>query len=259
MAAWSSCCCATAPTRARSPRKATPRSSSRCASATPRSPTPSRPRARAPQHRPDAKAVRRVLAALLISVAVPALSQNLPLEQIKLPPGFRIEVLAQVPNARSLALGAKGTLFVGSRSGGEVHAVLPDKRVVKIAEGMSMPNGVAFKDGVLYIAEVNRILKIENAEQVKAPQKPEIVFDKLPRDVHHGWKFIRFSPDGKLYIPIGAPCNVCDRDGYALIGFLDLQKKDFQVYARGVRNTVGFDWHPTTREFWFTDNGRDWL
>ena len=203
--------------------------------------------------------MRRVLPALLISVAAPALSQNLPLEQIKLPPGFRIEVLAQVPNARSLALGAKGTLFVGSRSGGDVHAVLPDKRVVKIAEGMSMPNGVAFKDGTLYIAEVGRIFSLENIEENLKGSKPKLFFDKLPRDVHHGWKFIRFAPDGKLYIPIGAPCNVCDREGYAQIGFLDLQKKEFQTFAKGVRNTVGFDWHPTTRELWFTDNGRDWL
>ena len=200
----------------------------------------------------------RLLAALFLFAAVPALPQSLPLERIKLPPGFRIEVLARVPNARSLALGAKGTLFVGSRSGGEVYAVLPDKRVVKIADGLSMPNGVAFRDGVLYIAEVSRILKIENAENV-SNSKPQVVFDKLPRDVHHGWKFIRFGPDGKLYVPIGAPCNVCDREGYALIGRLDLSSKSLEIFARGVRNTVGFDWHPQTRELWFTDNGRDWL
>jgi glucose/arabinose dehydrogenase len=204
--------------------------------------------------------VRSLLAALALGAASSALAQNLPLERIKLPPGFKIEVLAQVPNARSLALGARGTLFVGSRSGSAVHAVLPGGRVVKVAEGMSIPNGVAFRDGALYIAEVGRIFRIERVEEnPESPPKPTLLFDKLPRDIHHGWKFIRFGPDGRLYIPIGAPCNVCARDGYALIGSLNLQTKEFQTYARGVRNTVGFDWHPITRELWFTDNGRDWL
>ena len=204
--------------------------------------------------------MRSLLAALALGAASSALAQNLPLERIKLPPGFKIEVLAQVPNARSLALGARGTLFVGSRSGSAVHAVLPGGRVVKVAEGMSIPNGVAFRDGALYIAEVGRIFRIERVEEnPESPPKPTLLFDKLPRDIHHGWKFIRFGPDGRLYIPIGAPCNVCARDGYALIGSLNLQTKEFQTYARGVRNTVGFDWHPITRELWFTDNGRDWL
>ena len=203
--------------------------------------------------------MRLLLAALLLSAAAPALSQSLPLERIQLPPGFRIELYATVPNARSLALGTKGTLFVGSRSGGSVHAVLPDRKVVKLAEGLTMPNGVAYRDGALYIAEVGKIYRIADIEKNLSLQKPQLFFDKLPTDVHHGWKFIRFGPDGKLYVPIGAPCNICDRDGYALIGFLDLQKKAFEIYAKGVRNTVGFDWHPQTRELWFTDNGRDWL
>jgi glucose/arabinose dehydrogenase len=202
--------------------------------------------------------VKLLIGALLSSAAVSAYPQNPPLERIQLPPGFRIEVLALVPNARSLALGAKGTLFVGSRSGRAVHAVAPGGRVSVLADGLSIPNGVAFRDGALYIAEVSRILKIENAESSPA-SRPEVVYDKLPSEVHHGWKFIRFSPDGKLYVPIGAPCNACDRDGYAQIGFLNLQTKEFQTHAKGVRNTVGFDWHPVTRELWFTDNGRDWL
>jgi len=202
--------------------------------------------------------VRVAVAALLFSAAVSAYPQNPPLERIQLPPGFRIEVLAPVPNARSLALGARGTLFVGSRSGSAVHAVLPGGKVVRVADGLSVPNGVAFKDGALYIAEISRILKIENAESNPA-SKPEVVYDKLPREVHHGWKFIRFGPDGKLYVPIGAPCNVCERDGYGLIGSLDLKTKAFAVHSKGIRNSVGFDWHPQSRELWFTDNGRDWL
>ena len=204
--------------------------------------------------------MRSFTAAIALLAATAAFSQDLPLERIKLPPGFRIEVLARVPNARELALGANGTLFVGSRSGGTVHAVLPDRRVVKIAEGLSMPNGVAFHDGALYIAEVSRIYKIAGVEErLNATGMPEVVFDKLPRDVHHGWKFIRFGPDGRLYVPIGAPCNVCNKEGYGLIGALDLKTKEFQIYAKGIRNTVGFDWSPVTRELWFTDNGRDWL
>lgn len=180
------------------------------------------------------------------------------LERVQLPPGFRIELYASVPNARSLALGPRGTLFVGSRSGGQVHAVQPGGKVVKIADGLTMPNGVAFRDGALYVAEVSRILRFADIESNLAA-KPEVVFDKLPRDVHHGWKFIRFGPDGHLYIPIGAPCNVCDRNGYSLIGFLNFSTRNFEVHSRGVRNTVGFDWHPQTRDLWFTDNGRDWL
>jgi glucose/arabinose dehydrogenase len=198
-----------------------------------------------------------VAASLFLCAAIPAFAQ-VPLERIQLPPGFRIEVLASVPNARSLALGARGTLFVGSRSGGAVHAVLPGGKVVKVADGLSVPNGVAIKDGSLYIAEISRILKIENAETIPA-SKPEVVFDKLPRDVHHGWKFIRFGPDGKLYVPIGMPCNVCDREGYGLIGSLELSSGKFEIFSKGIRNSVGFDWHPKSRELWFTDNGRDWL
>ena len=203
----------------------------------------------------------RLLAALLLGAASSASAQQLALERIQLPPGFRIEVLASVPNARSLALGAKGTLFVGSRSGGAVHAVAPGGRVFRIADGLNMPNGVAFRDGALYVAEVSRILKYENIEtRLNAPPAPEVVYDKLPREVHHGWKFIRFGPDGRLYVPIGAPCNVCDREGYGVIGRIDFSNKNlFEIFARGVRNSVGFDWHPVTRELWFTDNGRDWL
>jgi len=197
-----------------------------------------------------------VIAAVLLAAAVPAVGQ-VQLEKIQLPPGFRIELYATVPNARSLALGAKGTVYVGNRSGGTVHAVSPDRKVSKIAEGLSMPNGVAFRDGALYIAEVGKIHRVDNAET--NPSKPELIFDKLPTDVHHGWKFIRFAPDGKLFIPIGAPCNVCDRNGYAQIGVLDFSSGKFETYAKGIRNTVGFDWHPVTRELWFTDNGRDWM
>jgi glucose/arabinose dehydrogenase len=201
--------------------------------------------------------VIRFLAALLLCAAGQVSAQKLPLERIQLPPGFRIELYASVPGARSLAVGAKGTLFAGSR-GSAVYAVPPGGKAVAVADGLSLPNGVAFRDGTLYIAEVGRILKIENAED-SPNAKPELVYDKLPGETHHGLRFIRFGPDGKLYIPIGMPCNVCEREGYGLIGFLDLKTKAYEVHSKGVRNSVGFDWQPGTRELWFTDNGRDWL
>ena len=201
---------------------------------------------------------------ILLAAPIPAPAQPFPLERIQLPPGFRIELYAMVPNARSLALGDKGTLFVGSRAGGTVHAVVPTTanrgKVIKVADGLGVPNGVAFRNGTLYVSDVSRILKYENIEsRLDSPPGPVLVYDKLPRDAHHGWKFIRFGPDGLLYVPIGAPCNICDREGYALIGRLDIAQKSFEVFAKGVRNTVGFDWHPQTRDLWFTDNGRDWL
>ena len=206
------------------------------------------------------RAVAATAAAVLAAAALPVLAQKLPLERIQLPAGFRIEVFADVPGARSLALGAKGTLLVGNRSGGSVYAVAPGGKVARIADGLYMPNGVAFRNGALYVAEVNRISRYDGIEERLAPPpSPVVVYDKLPKDPHHGWKFIRFGPDGRLYVPVGAPCNVCDREGYAVIGHLDVSQNAFEIYARGVRNSVGFDWHPVTRELWFTDNGRDWL
>ncbi len=192
------------------------------------------------------------------------------LAEIRLPPGFRIAVYADVPNARSMALGAKGTLFVGTRDsgGGEVYAVLPGetaggkRRVVAIARGLNSPNGVAFRDGALYVAEIGRILRYDGIEaRLADPPKPVVVNDSYPKDAHHGWKFIRFGPDGMLYVPVGAPCNVCERDDprYASITRIRPDGSGFEVFASGVRNTVGFDWDPETKELWFTDNGRDWL
>jgi glucose/arabinose dehydrogenase len=181
------------------------------------------------------------------------------LQKIKLPPGFSISVYAaNVPNARQMALGSKGTLFVGSRTAGNLYAVVNGK-VLTIARGLSMPSGVAFKDGALYVAEVSRILRYDNIENnLTSPPKPVVVTDKLPQESHHGWKFIAFGPDGKLYVPVGAPCNICIPDErHALIERMNADGSNVEVIARGVRNSVGFDWDPTTKELWFTDNGRD--
>lgn len=191
------------------------------------------------------------------------------LDQIKLPSGFKISMYAEnVPGARSMTLSPNRTLFVGSRGQGKVYAVLDDDqdqkadRVITIASGMNSPNGVAFRDGNLYVAEINRVLRYDSIEsKLDNPPDPVIVNDNFPSDTHHGWKFIRFAPDGKLYVPVGAPCNICLRDDerYASIMRMNAEGSGLEVFAHGVRNTVGFDWHPTTNELWFTDNGRDWL
>lgn len=213
--------------------------------------------------------VRIVLAIAALACAAPALSQGLPIERIRLPPGFTIEVLARVPNARAMALG-KQTLFVGSRSSGKVYALrlrgeganLSVERVSVVAENLDMPTGVAFRDGSLYVADVSRILRYDAIEsRLDGPPAPVVVTDRLPAETHHGWKFIAFGPDGKLYVPVGGPCNVCERDPdrYALIHRMAPDGSRIEVFARGVRNSVGFDWHPETKELWFTDNGRDML
>ena len=187
------------------------------------------------------------------------------LTRIELPEGFHIRVYAEgVTGARSMSLSPDGTLFVGTRPSGRVYALRDEdgdhkaERVIILARGLNNPNGVAFKNGDLYVAEISRILRYRNIEaQLDKPPQPEIVNDAFPTDRHHGWKFIRFGPDGLLYVPVGAPCNICDSgDPYASIGKLDANGT-FSIIARGIRNTVGFDWHPKTGELWFTDNGRD--
>jgi glucose/arabinose dehydrogenase len=207
----------------------------------------------------------RILIACLC--LLPALARaGLPLERVKLPPGFEIAVFAEgVKDARSMALGEKGWLFVATRSAGNVYAIRHDGRkaieTVTLAKGLNMPNGVALKDGALYVAEVNRIWRYDAIEaSLPAIPKPVVLYDKYPGERHHGWKFIRFGPDGWLYVPVGAPCNVCDRgDPYATITRLKPDGSAMEIVARGVRNSVGFDWHPETKELWFTDNGRDMM
>ena len=208
------------------------------------------------------------LLALAIGCGQASGAGSLPLDTIKLPPGFRIDLYAHpVPGARSMALGPGGTLFVGTRDEGNVYAVVDaDKdgradEVLTLARGLRMPNGVAVRDGALYVAEINRILRYDGIEaRLKSPPAPVVVKGDLPRDGAHGWKFIAFGPDGLLYVPIGAPCNICDRgDPYASITRMKPDGSGFEIVARGVRNTVGFDWHPGTHQLWFTDNGRDMM
>ncbi|MGD1847080.1 MAG: PQQ-dependent sugar dehydrogenase [Salibacteraceae bacterium] len=194
---------------------------------------------------------------------------NLPLEKIRLPKGFSIEIFADnLKGARSMTVGSKGTLFVGTRRTGYLFAVQdtdqdgrPDKKFT-LASGLNMPNGVAFKDGDLYVAEVNRILRFADIENRLKDDAPfEVLSDQFPKERHHGWKYIAFGPDDKLYVPVGAPCNIClSKDPlFATISRMNPDGSDQEIVAHGARNSVGFDWDPTTGDLWFTDNGRDML
>ena len=211
-------------------------------------------------------ALRTAFACAALFLAQAASAQRLPLERIKLPPGFEINVFADgVPAARSLALGKNNVLFVGTLAD-RVYAVryrgAKATRAITLASGLNIPNGVALRGGALYVGEVNRILRFDDIEtQLDAPPKPAVVTDRYPRETHHGLKFIRFGPDGRLYVPVGAPCNICDPDParYALISRIRPDGSGYEVFARGVRNSVGFDWDPRSGELWFTDNGRDML
>jgi glucose/arabinose dehydrogenase len=209
------------------------------------------------------------LPTLLLMATPAACAADLRLDGITLPPGFAIELYAaNVPGARSMTLGARGTLFVGTRGEGKVYALVDpggERRaveVITIAKGLDSPNGVAFRDGALYVAEINRVIRFDRIEErLRNPPVPVVVNDSFPTKSHHGWKFIRFGPDGRLYVPVGAPCNICESKDprFASIMRMDPTGKNLEIFARGVRNTVGFDWHPLTNELWFTDNGRDWL
>jgi glucose/arabinose dehydrogenase len=208
--------------------------------------------------------------AYLAATSLAVAQSQLPLDSIRLPRGFAIEVVARVPGARQLAFGANGTLFAGSTQG-NVYAIdataigvrgrgLPGVRT--IATGLRDPAGVAFRNGSLYVSAVSRILRFDDIERrLDKPPPPVVVTDRFPTDGAHGRKFIAFGPDGKLYVPVGAPCNICepDPDRYANIMRMNADGSGLEVFARGVRNSVGFDWNPRTGELWFTSNGRDRL
>lgn len=191
------------------------------------------------------------------------------LSKIKLPDGFKIEVYADnVNNARSMCLSPNGTLFVGTRDVGKVYALKDTDGDMKIdkkytlVEDLNMPNGVAFRDGDLYIGEVHRITKLEDIEsRLDNPPALKVVNDKYPTKKHHGWKYIAFGPDGKLYVPVGAPCNICESKDeiFNTITRINPDGSGLEIVHKGIRNTVGFAWHPEDISLWFTDNGRDWM
>lgn len=217
------------------------------------------------------RAVAAVLA--LVSFSVAAAPPKLP--PLKLPPGFRIGLWADdVPDARSLRLGPDGTVFVSTRRAGKVYALRDADgngsadRAWVVASGLDAPNGIDLLDGDLYVAEQARILRYPAIEKsLERPPAPQVVRRDLPDESHHGWRYIGFGPDRKLYVAIGAPCNVCEPtrfgpgDALETASIIRMQPDGSapEVVARGVRNSVGFDWHPQTRELWFTDNGRDML
>ena len=207
----------------------------------------------------------------LVMTAALAGATGLPVERLRVPAGFRIEVLTdQVPNARGMALGdfadGRGVVYVGSREAGQVYGVEIDKgragKVHVLARGLTQPVGVAWRAGSLYVSGVSRIVALDDVgTRLSQPPAPRVVTDSFPQERHHGWKFIAFGPDGWLYVPVGAPCNVCDRDaeGFSTIQRIRPDGSGAEIVARGVRNTVGFDWHPQDGALWFTDNGRDML
>ena len=212
---------------------------------------------------------------LVASLFVSSATIALPLEKLTLPEGFDISVYADdVTNARQMALGANGVVFVGSRRAGLLHALV-DKdgdgvsdETILIDDELNMPSGITYRDGALYVAEVDRILKYPDIDRTfGSSPEPEVAVSGLPTEKHHGWKYIDFSPDGWLHIPVGAPCNICETNGddkwdnpeFSSILKYNLDTGERAWVAKGVRNSVGFDWHPDTGEFWFSDNGRDMM
>jgi glucose/arabinose dehydrogenase len=204
----------------------------------------------------------------MVKARTPATS-GIHLDKIKLPPGFEIAIYAgNVPNARTMALGAKGTLFVGSREAGVVYALTArtsnDRpgEIIRLVRGLKEPNGVVFHDGSLYVAENYRITRYDNIEsRLKNPPTPVVIMQGFPKRAGHSWKHLRLGPDGKLYVTVGSPCNICESPDvrYATIMRMNLDGSGAEIYARGVRDSQGFDWSPLTHEFWFTDNGRDMM
>lgn len=209
------------------------------------------------------------MAFLLASLSAAA-GEESRLQSIRLPRGFEISMFAEhVPGARSMALGEDGTVYLGTiDDAGKVYA-LRDRdgdgraeQVWTVASGLNMPTGVAYHRGDLYVAEISRIVKFRDiAFRLDQPPPPEVIADVYPSERVHAWKVLRIGPDGKLYAPVGAPCNICRSDDplFATMTRLDIDGKNLEIVAAGIRNTVGFDWHPITGDLYFTDNGADWL
>jgi glucose/arabinose dehydrogenase len=213
--------------------------------------------------RPETEGAMRLTP--LFGPPVPTRADRLPIDRLRVPKGFRIEVFASgIANARNMRVGDKGTVFVGSRLSDKVYAIVgrgARNEVKVVASGLYRPNGLAFKDGTLYIAELSQISKIEHVEDhLDNPPAPTVIYDQLPRDEANGWKFIGIGPDNKLYVPVGMPCNNCIApQTHGHIRRINLDGSDPEVVALGIRNVGGFDWDPVTKELYFTDNGRDWL
>ena len=192
---------------------------------------------------------------------------KIPLDKIKLPPGFKAEIFSSGhPGGRTMVFGPKGTMFMGTRALGRVYAVTNNngKREVKVLlQGLTQPNGLEVKDGALYVFAINKVFRFDNIEdKLDNPGTGVELTEKfnLPDTVHHNWKYVAFGPDGKLYSQVGSNCNICEINPgvHGQIRRYNADGTGMEIVARGIRNTVGFDWHPVTKELWFTDNGRDW-
>ncbi len=196
-------------------------------------------------------------------------AKSLPLHKLNMPKGFSISIFAELDNPRQMTRSESGIIYVGSRGAGKVYAVIDSDadyradRVITLDKNLNLPSGLAMKGKDLYVGAVDKILVYRNIDsQPDAPTEPETLIDTLPDKRHHGWKYLEFGPDGLLYIPVGAPCNIClSAPPFASILRTDitLQQPVLETFASGVRNSVGFDWHPVTGDFWFTDNGRDMM
>src|SRR5436305_11211623 len=213
--------------------------------------------------RPDTDAAKRL--APVAPPPTPTAAEKLPLDNLKAPKGVTIEVYASgVDNARTLRLGDKGTVFVSSRLKDKIHAIVDKggtREVKVVASGLHRPNGIVLHKGTLYIAELSQISKIDNIEdKLDNPPKPTVIFGDLPKDEAHGWKFLTVGPDEKLYFQVGAPCNICmPSERHAKIYRLNLDGTGLEAVASGIRQIVGMDWHPTSKQLYFTENSRDWL
>lgn len=197
---------------------------------------------------------------------VPTAADQLPTQRLSVPDGFKVETWAsEILDARMIREGDKGTIFVSSLFvANKVYAIVDrgDRREVKVVlDDTPLPNGLEFRDGSLYVATAKQILRLDDIEnRLDDPPKPVVVYDGFPPSSQHGWKVLRFGPDGKLYAPIGAPCNICAPDDrHARIIRMNPDGAGVETVATGVRNSVGFDFDPRTGDLWFTDNQRDWI
>jgi glucose/arabinose dehydrogenase len=212
---------------------------------------------------PDTEGAKKL--APIAGLPIPTAADKLPVDKLMVPKGFKVEVFASgLGNARSLREGDKGTIFVGSRVLDKVYAIVDKggKHEVKIlASGLYRPNGIAYHNGTLYIAELSQISKIDNVEaNLDSPPKPTVIYNDLPKDEAHGWKYLAYGPDDKLYFQVGAPCNICmPPPTHAQIRRINPDGSGAEVIARGIRQVVGMDFHPVTHQLYFTENQRDWL
>jgi len=213
--------------------------------------------------RPDSEGAMKL--APVAPPVLPTPADKLDLSKLKLPKGFKIELYAAgVDNARTLRQGDKGTVFVSSRIKDKIHAIIEKdgKREVKVLySGLYRPNGIVLHDGTLYIAELSQVSKVDKIEDVlDNPPKPTVIYSDLPKDEAHGWKYLTIGPDNKLYFQVGAPCNICmPSPAHAQIRRINLDGSGMEVVARGIRQIVGMDWNPVTKQLYFTENSRDWL